>query len=291
MEALKRLYEAVLRGGMRGWNPDDPIGYDPQTKAGHRQLVQQYPILAPVQAFNEMIGYPAMAAGDAVLRGGNALLHGGAAFAGQATEEIGLSSPGMGKRLERDLLGMAQMSIGGAGRLGGVAAQSRNAASRAHEIATARRFVKNADGNPDLGRIGPEVETTSGGRFPQAPIRMQQGISGKEGYGARHISPDKHQRAQDIGYRDGLDLIKDVAKSHDTVVEQINGRLMLVKTDGQNRYAIAEFQDGGWKRLIGKDDPYYGVTTGYPDRGNAIGKPHRTDLIREIKKGGKLLGE
>jgi hypothetical protein len=288
MEALKRLYEAALRGGKRGWNPDDPVGLDPETR---NDLYKRDFYSGPVGAFNAGIVDPTLMLGDALLRGGNALLHSGSALVGQTSEEIGLSSPGMGKRLERDILGMAQMSMGGVGRFGGVAAQSHNAANRAREAATARRLVKGADGSSDLGFIGSEVEIASGGRFPQGPIRMRQGISGKDGYGARHISHDKHQRAQDIGYRDNLDLIEDVAKNHDTVVEQVNGRLMLVKTDGQNRYAIAEFQDGGWKRLIGKDDPYYGVTTGYPDRSNAIGKPHRSDLIRQIKKGGKLLEE
>ena len=243
----------------------------------------------PIQAFNEAIGYPATAAADAVLRGGNAALHGGAALAGQAYNEA-TGESGMGRRLERDILGLAHMVGAGAGRLGGIAAQSRNVASRAQEAATAKRFMKGADGSTDLGRIGSEVEAASGGRFPQGPIRMKQGISGKDGYGGRHISPDKHQRAQEIGYRDGLELIEDVARNHNTVVEQVNGRLMLVKTDGQNRYAIAEFQDGGWKRLIGKDGPYYGVTTGFPEDAKNIGKINREYLSREIgRKGGKKL--
>lgn len=61
---------------------------------------------------------------------------------------------------------------------------------------------------------------------------MQERGPGADRYGAAHISPDKHKRAQSLGYSDGFDLIEDVAKNHDVVVEQINGRVMLVKRDG-----------------------------------------------------------
>ena len=117
----------------------------------------------------------------------------------------------------------------------------------------------------------------------------RQGLPGPGGYGARHISPDKHRRARELGYADGLDLIKDVAKNHDVTVEQLNGRLMLVKRDGQNRYAIAEYREGeGWRRLIGRNDPYYGVVTGFPEYSRDT-KPGRANLERVLSKGGKPL--
>lgn len=120
---------------------------------------------------------------------------------------------------------------------------------------------------------------------------MREGVPGADGYGAAHISPDKHKRAQSLGYSDGFDLIEDVAKNHDVVVEQINGRLMLVKRDGQNRYIIAEYQNGGWRQLIGKADPYYGVTTGFPDNSSALTRPQRSDLNRQLRGGAKKLFE
>ena len=121
---------------------------------------------------------------------------------------------------------------------------------------------------------------------------MQQGLSGPDGFGVRHLSPDKNRRAKVVGYGNGEELIKDVAQNHDIALEQVNGRLMLVKKDRQNRYAIAEYRNGGLERFIGKGNPYYGVTTGYPDQPNAIGKPHRTALYKEKqKRSGKILWE
>ena len=96
MDAIKRIVDAGLRGAERGWNPNDPLGYDIDTKIRNRELTAQYPILAPVQRFNEIVGYPLMALGDAALRGGDALLQGGAALAGQLSNEFG---PGRGADL------------------------------------------------------------------------------------------------------------------------------------------------------------------------------------------------
>lgn len=118
----------------------------------------------------------------------------------------------------------------------------------------------------------------------------QWGRAGEKGYGARHISPRKHERAQKLGYRDGLELIKDVAENYDTVVEEVNGRLMPAKRNGQSRYAIAEYRDGSRKSLHGKGEPFYGVTTGLPD-GKRQAERGKTPLSDAIKKGGKLLDE
>lgn len=288
MQALKHLFEAFIRGGMRGWNPNDPLGYDPATKRRLHDDAEAHPVMRPLDAFNRMIGYPAMAAGDAGLRGVNALVHSGASAANQLMRELGLAGP-HDNRLERDLVGMASMGLGSAGRIGGLAGLGGVAVTKGRQAATARRFVKGADKSIRLGAIGPQVEAASKGWYRQGPIRMRQGLPGPGGYGARHISPDKHRRARELGYADGLDLIKDVAKNHDVTVEQLNGRLMLVKRDGQNRYAIAEYREGeGWKRLIGRNDPYYGVVTGFPEYSRDT-KPGRTNLERVLSKGGKSL--
>ncbi|MBK5933527.1 hypothetical protein [Rhodovulum imhoffii] len=94
-----------------------------------------------------------------------------------------------------------------------------------------------------------------------------------------------------MGYADGFDLIEDVAKNHDVVVEQINGRLMLVKREGQNRYVIAEYQPGGiWDRILGIKDQYYGVTTGFPD-GYGQSVRGKTSLNRALNSGGTKLWE
>ena len=119
---------------------------------------------------------------------------------------------------------------------------------------------------------------------------MQQGLSGPDGFGARHLTPDKHIRVKNLGYKNALDLIEDVAKRHDVVVEQRNGRLMLVKRDGRNFYAIAEQRNGGLERFIGKSNPYYGVTTGFPEAKKNVGK--NTEYIERIfRRGGKKLWE
>lgn len=118
---------------------------------------------------------------------------------------------------------------------------------------------------------------------------MQRGVSGEGGFDARHISPDKHARAQALGYEDGVDLIKDVAKNHDVVVEQVNGRLILVTRDKQNRYVVLEpRREGFFQHVFGKDDPFYGVTTGFPDRAKHAGKP-TAELPRTLKKPGNSL--
>lgn len=289
MSVLRHLLEEAIMRGKKAWNPDDPLGMDPDVIAAHRQKAAQNPFLRPVQQFNESAGYPATALADALLRGGNAALHGGATLAGQGWGAA-TGQQGMGRRLTRDLLGMAQMSTGGVGRFGGVAAQGQNAAGRVREVATSRQFVRGADGSIQLGRIGPEVEQASGGRFPQGPIRMQQGLSGPDGFGARHISPDKHQRAQKIGYTDGIALAKDVARNYDVVIEQRNGRLMLVKKERQNRYAIAERRNGGLERFIGKGKPYYGVTTAFPGYPRKA-KPGKISLEKALNGGGIKLWE
>lgn len=283
---IERLFQSVMDGIERGWDPDDPVGYDPETIDGHRRIARENPGLALVQAINEGAGYDVVRMGDTMIRGANAALHGGASLAGQVVDEVGI---GGGDQLERDLVGMADSMMGGIGRAGGAVAQGGHAAALAAEQAMKGRYVKAADGSIDLGRVGPEVAAASGGKYPDAPIRMQRGVTGEGGFGARHVSPDKHARAQTLGYQDGVDLIKDVAKNHDVVVEQVNGRLMLVARDKQNRYIILEpRRKEFFKHVFGGKKPFYGVTTSFPEYSRNK-KQSKQRISAALREGGKTL--
>lgn len=134
MEAFKRLMEAALRGAKRGWNPDDPIGLDPETRVDlYRKGFHE----GPFGLFNTSFVEPVISIGDAVLRGSNALMHGGAAVTGQTATELGL---GNGRSLERELLAMTQFGLGGVGRLGALSRRAE-AAQRLGSRRTARRGV------------------------------------------------------------------------------------------------------------------------------------------------------
>ena len=115
---------------------------------------------------------------------------------------------------------------------------------------------------------------------------MERGKEGKGGYGAKHITPDKHERARELGYRNAHHLIEDVAAGY-TEVEQGGDRLMLVKTaPGEaNRYTITEFRRGSWLDQLLKREPYHGVTTGFPEDRKKVGKKS-TYLNRALKKPG-----
>ncbi|WP_136661703.1 hypothetical protein [Nitratireductor sp. XY-223] len=152
-----------------------------------------------------------------------------------------------------------------------------------------QRFYRGSDGSVDLGHMPPGVDRASDGRVPQGPVRMEVGESGKEGFGALHITPEKHQRARELGYRIAFDLVEDVAKGRTTVIEQANGRVMLVKEPGKgeaNRYIITEFQRGSWLDRLLRRDQYHGVTTGFPESTKHVGKPNRTILRRTLNKTG-----
>ena len=65
---------------------------------------------------------------------------------------------------------------------------------------------------------------------------------------------------------------------------------MLVKRDGQNRYVIGEYQPATiWDKLLGKSDPYYGVTTGYPDYSRDARSGRKNNMDRAVDSGGRTL--
>lgn len=142
------------------------------------------------------------------------------------------------------------------------------------------KFYRGAGGNVDLGRINKQIENATDGRQPEGPIRMEMGREGKGGFGARHITEEKHERARRLGYRDGHHLIEDVAAGLTEVVEQANGKLMLVKRgeDGANRYVITKFQRGSWLDRLSRREQYHGVTTGYPEGSRNVGK--RSEILK-----------
>ncbi len=79
-----------------------------------------------------------------------------------------------------------------------------------------------------------------------------------------------------MGYQDEIEMLEDISANYDIVVEQDNGRLMLVKQKGANRYGIVELREG--------DDAYYGYTTTYNEGSKNIGKPGKTSLDRQLTR-------
>lgn len=179
------------------------------------------------------------------------------------------------------------LSLGGA-----TGAVGRKGAIKLSDLIDEKSYYRGADGSKDLGRVDDDIYEQSGGKFRGAPLRMRRGKPGTGGYGARHITPDKHERAQELGYRNGLELIEDVAKRHDLIIEQAgNGRLMFVARDDRHRYAVAEFHPAtGWRRLLGKKDEY-SITTGFADTSRNARNDKRTSKAGELRKGGTIQWE
>ncbi|MGA9109023.1 MAG: hypothetical protein WB290_01905 [Smithella sp.] len=134
-------------------------------------------------------------------------------------------------------------------------------------------FVTSPDGKIDFGNIPAEIEEKSGGKYPEAPIRMEEGA--KEDYGRSHIGEERIKEIKDAGYQDELDMLSDVAKNYTQIYEQPNGRLLLVKKNGKSKYAVVELQKN--------PDNYYGTTTMFFDEKPLRGKPY------EERSGRKLL--
>ena len=121
----------------------------------------------------------------------------------------------------------------------------------------------NLNGSSDLGFIDGNIEKQVG--IPSAPIRMQ---IGNNDYGGIHIANAKGgRRLQDIkdaGYSGVNNFVGDVAKNYNQIWQQPNGRLMLVKRNGNAKVAVVELAD---------NNDHYGVVTalmadkGYPARG------------------------
>ena len=126
-------------------------------------------------------------------------------------------------------------------------------------------FVTSPDGKIDFGNIPAEIEEKSGGKYPEAPIRME---IGNNDYGWTHIANAKGgRRLQDIkdaGYSGVNNFVGDVAKNYNQIWQQPNGRLMLLKRNGNAKVAVVELAD---------NNDHYGVITalmadkGYPARG------------------------
>lgn len=136
-----------------------------------------------------------------------------------------------------------------------------------------KEFVKNpADGSIDFGWIPQEIEEKSEGRFPAAPIRLEKGE--KWAYGHAHISPERIKEMKEAGYGDELDMLQNITSNFTDVYEQPNGRLLLVKKNGQKKYAAVELQKDA--------DNYYGVTTWFLDEKNPKGKPYEERSKRKL---------
>ncbi|WP_420411594.1 hypothetical protein [Roseibium sp.] len=145
-----------------------------------------------------------------------------------------------------------------------------------------RKFLTASNGTIDFGYLRKGIAKTDGSPLPHKPIRVEEGKEGKEGFGADHLAPERHERARELGYRDAIHMMEDVSRNYDTIVEMTNGRLLLVKQNGSNRYAVVELQEG--------PDAFYGMTTTFPEQRGNVGKSKRIYLNREIdRKGGKVI--
>ncbi|MCG6553511.1 MAG: hypothetical protein L7F77_14405 [Candidatus Magnetominusculus sp. LBB02] len=116
-------------------------------------------------------------------------------------------------------------------------------------------FVKASDGTPNFGVV---VEGKD-----SIPIRLQVG---NNEYGKVKIDNKHGQDIKDAGYKDVESFIEDVAKNYNEIWDQPNGRLMLVKRNGDAKVSVIELREK-------KGEPFYGVTSafisdpGYPSRG------------------------
>ncbi len=136
-----------------------------------------------------------------------------------------------------------------------------------------RTFILSPEGSIDFGVVPDEIAEASNGRFPGAPIRLEEGAP--DDFGRSHISKERIEEFKSLGYRDELDMLHDVAQHFTSIYEQPNGRLLLVKKNGKNKYAVVELQK--------KADNYYGATTWFVDMKPLRGKPY------EERSGRKLL--
>ena len=76
-------------------------------------------------------------------------------------------------------------------------------------------------------------------------------------------------------------MVEDISRNYDLVIEQANGRLMLVKKNGTNRYSIIELIEG--------EDAFYGTTTIFPESSGNFSEK-RTSLYRTVnRRGGRIL--
>lgn len=108
---------------------------------------------------------------------------------------------------------------------------------------------------------------------------------GDKAFGAEHMTPARNIVSQKLGYPDALAMFEDVARNFDLVIEQPrNNRLMLVKRNGRNRYAIVSLQEG--------EDAFYGMTTSFAEKKSNATSPNQWSFKHQIAKhGGVILWE
>lgn len=251
-----RLIQEAARGGRRGWNPNDPIGYDPQTKARHRQAAAENPFLAPVQGFNDLIGYRAVGLADAGLRGLNAAAHATATTGGQLVNEIAGTSD---RRGERDIMMLMQMLGARAGRPGtgaavsGLGRSSANTAKKGagsvHREYYTRRLAK------ELGKADPQ--TTGFGKIAPrllSELNTIRRIEGEPPIGTRDINVYANVLKKFQDKRLGLDGLtpRQVAQ---TIYRVVHGDKTVVQRGKHPTSALMYNEDGP------------GVAVGYAGRG------------------------
>jgi len=123
----------------------------------------------------------------------------------------------------------------------------------AEEYKTA--FVRTKDNKVNLGEISEDISKDIG--MPAAPIRMQYG---HYGYGGIHIDVARKgtrlERIKAAGYSDSIEFVQDIAGHYNEIWKQPNGKLLLVKRNGDAKVSIV-------KLIPSERGHYYGVTSAY----------------------------
>lgn len=124
-----------------------------------------------------------------------------------------------------------------------------------------KTFLKTSKGTFDFGNIDENVSKAI--NKPAAPIVLEPG---NDEYGKIHIERKHIEKLKKAGYESVESFVEDVASNYTKIWEQPNGRLMLVKENGDAKLSIIELQEYG-------EGKYYGVSTAfiaeknYPQRG------------------------
>ncbi|MEO5359068.1 MAG: hypothetical protein H7843_01330 [Nitrospirota bacterium] len=98
---------------------------------------------------------------------------------------------------------------------------------------------------------------------------------GNDDYGKTHIEKKRIQKIKNAGYKNVESFIEDVSKNYNQIWEQPNGRLMIVRRNGDAKIAVIEL-----KKCIA--DSYYGVTTGF-----IAGPDYPSKGGRKLRQGGE----
>ncbi len=311
--AITRILKEGAKGFRRGADYTIPLGFSPETKQGISKLNRALPNALENEAAAWVL-YKLVEAGDAALRTPGALLGGVEGLLDQTGVEMGT-----GTGLGRDFLGMLDSAPGHAVsalnaerqllnslrlarpvasyaadaailRAEKAAGEAKKYGIRALEYPTARKYYVGENGSINLAQSDKGIAIATKGRRPVAPYRFP---NGHQGHGNNHISADKVKATHDLDYDSVGQMVDRVTNNPDKIMEQANGKMLLVQNGDVNRNVVAQFRTDGdmwWRRMLGLDDPYYSVVTAFPD-GKEKTRRGKTEWNRMLKQGGEVFKE